>query len=430
MSKSSLDNFISKVRQEGLLLGSHFYIILPPPFTGEWENQNLKDIMMLCESINVPSHTIATSDVRVFGENREHAYMPLYGSIQATFLLDRNTRVKKFFEQWMNMVVDREKRTVGYYNNFTTYMYIFITDRDENVVNAVLCKDVFPKVISEIRLDYSSKDVLRLSVDFSVKSWETVSVNESGDISEAYAIRFNALRSRGDFALSQRLAEEGVVVVPNEPLGTSLGFKTSGSYGLTGNFVKDIGSIGKSFGTDALRGSNATYALIQSSPGSTTNSFNFANAVKSVGDAAGKLGAAVSGIGEGIRAVTAPASAVANATVGLSNALGSLNAVTSVLGMGSPFSSAQASLTNVAGKMAVVSNAGGIVNPLGSLGSSLGAVGGAFESITKSVGSIPGGTQKIADSVKSLGSVFNRSGANIQQSSSTLGDGVSEGKYT
>lgn len=426
MSKSTLDQFVAKVKSEGLLLGSHFYVIITPPFT--WE-ADARDVMMLCDSVNMPSHTVGTSDVRIFGENREHAYMPLYGSVSASFILDRNMRVKQFFENWMSLVVNRNSRTVGYYYDFIAPIEIYVTDKNSKVVHAIRCYDVFPKNISEISLNYSSNEVLRLNVEFSIRYWESLPVNEEGQVNENYALGSEDIFARIKGFSREQIERAGIISVV-EPLGSSLGFKSSGSFGLTGNFVKDITSLGNSFGSDSNRALNASYALIQSSPGSNSASKSFADSLQSLGSAAGKLGSAIAGIGQGIREVAAPAVALANASVGVANVLGTINATTSALGLGTPFAGAQASLTNVVGKIAVVSNAGGLSNPLSSLGSSLGAIGGGFQSITNSVKSIPGGTDRISQSISSIGSVFSRTGYDVQQSSSTLGDGVNSGKYT
>ena len=426
MSKSTLDQFIAKVKNEGLLLGSHFYVIMTPPFS--WE-ADPRDVMMMCDSINLPSQTVGTSDVRVFGENREHVYMPLYGTINASFIVDRNMRVKTFFEQWMAQSVDKVTRTVGYYYDFVSTVEIYVTDKDSKVVHAVRCYEVFPKSITELRLDYSSAEVLRLNVEFSMKYWDSIPVNESGDENSNQDPKARSLQRTLKRFTREEIESIGVVGI-GEAIGSSLGFKAEGSYGLSGNFVKDIIGIGGAFGSDGNRALSGVSALLQTSPSGNSLTKSLADGLSSLGNATGTFGTALAGIGEGIRNVVAPAGALANATLGVANVLNTINTTTSALGLGTPFAGAASSLSNVAGKLAVVSNAGGLPGNLSTVGAAMGAVGGGFQSITESIKGIPGGTAKIADSISNIGNIFNSNGNKIQQSSSTLSDGVKEGKYT
>jgi hypothetical protein len=426
MSKSTLEQFIGKVRSEGLLTASHFYVVITPPFA--WETQ-VSDIMMLCDSINLPSQTSASTDVRIFGENREHVYMPLYGQLFASFIVDRNMKVRRFFETWMDQVINRTTRTVGYYNNFVSNVDIFVTDKNAKVVYAIRCFEVFPKVLGDVRLDYASREILKISVDFSIKYWERLPVDENGNINENVDLRSLNIKSGIEKFSRDDFVRAGLFSIPTELSGSSLGFKSQGSTGLTGNFVKDISNIGLGFGSEANKSLTATYALIQSSPTGTNQTRTFGDSLRSLGNATGQFGTALASLGDGIRQISAPVAAISNATVGVANVLGTINTATSALGLGAPFAGAQSALAGAAGKLAVVSNVAGIPGQLGSIGAAMGAVGSTFESLTESMKQIPGGSQKISDSISSIGTIFQRRGNDIQESSSNLADGVTSGTY-
>jgi hypothetical protein len=357
--------------------------------------------------------------------------MPLYGTISATFILDRDMKIKRIFEDWMNEIVSRTDRTVGYYEKFTKVLDIFVTDKEYNIVHAVRCYDVFPKTVSDIRLDYSSKEILRLGVEFSMKRWEILNVDANGNVVQTIPStkikiedRIQELR-RTDTFLSQTLDDR------DEGFGTNNGGYTQpAASGLTGNFVKDAKNIGGKFSSEAQRATKGTFALVQSSPTASPAFKNFSSTLESLGQATGKFGTALAGIGDGIRNVVAPAAALKDATIGVANVLGTVNSAAASLGLGSPFGSTQADLLSAAGKLTGVANAAGIPGSLGSIGASMGAVGGGFQAITRSIGGVPGATDKIKDSISSIGSIFSKNGNDIQASSGDLQDGVSTGKYT
>jgi hypothetical protein len=421
MSKSTLSEFIAKIRSEGLLLGSHFYVIMTPPFYTE---NNGGEIMMMCDSINVPGKTIATQDIRMYGETREIPYMPIYPTLEASFIVDRRLRVKQFFEDWMNSVINNNTRELAYRNFYSTDIEIIVTDKNSVPVHKIKAYDVFPKNMTDMQLDYASKEVLRLRVTFSMRYWENMNIGEDGvdnpnNRMGTISPTIQSLRNP-----SEIFREQGIL----ESLGanTSIGF---GNISTSGNFITDIARYSKSFSADAFRSTNSSYALIQSSPNTSTQYKQFGETLRGLGKVSGDLGTALNGIGEGIRNITGPIAALSDATTSVANVLGSVNTAANALGLGTPFSGAIAAMTDVSGKIAVISNVGGIPGSLSTVGATMGAVGGAFESVTRSVENIPGTTTKIKESLSQIGSIFKRDGGNIQEASSTLQSGINDGRY-
>ena len=171
MSYAKLTDFISFVKQNGFLQASHFHVIIGGSPGGEL---NSRDVMMLCESTNLPGLNIFTNELRVFGESRSTPYSISYSELNMNFLLDRSMKVRQYFEDWTNEVFNRSTRELGYYSNYTKDMEIYVTDKEGNIVHAVKLFECFPKSISDIALDYSSRDILRLPVSIQYKYWENM----------------------------------------------------------------------------------------------------------------------------------------------------------------------------------------------------------------------------------------------------------------
>lgn len=95
--KTTLNEFIAKVKKDGLLTASHFYVILPAI-----DNYSGSKILIMCDSVNLPGWNNATSDVRIYGENREMPYMPTYPQLDLSFILDRNFEVRDYFEKMVS----------------------------------------------------------------------------------------------------------------------------------------------------------------------------------------------------------------------------------------------------------------------------------------------------------------------------------------
>ena len=71
----------------------------------------------------------------------------------------------------MNIVINQTNRLAGYYDQYATTMTIHIHDMQDNKAYACQLQDVYPKSIQAITLDNNSKDVIKLAVTFTYKSF-------------------------------------------------------------------------------------------------------------------------------------------------------------------------------------------------------------------------------------------------------------------
>jgi hypothetical protein len=387
MSKKTLQDFIAHSRKAGLVLGSHFYVEI---LNGD---SNGDIVGMYCESTNLPGINIATADTRIFGENRTSAYMPLYPDLNLTFIVDGEMRVLQFFEEWLNRVVDRSTRTVGYYNDYINDMNITVTDKMGNPLYKMICREVFPKSMSDIRFDSNNREFVKLDVNFAMKYWEV-----------DYDVIFDP---KPEF-----VPQNQGILTPSQPsvVGSS--------------FNSIINKASPLYSGEAQRSGRALSALTATGPLSS-----FGSTMDKLGQASGKLSTAMSGFSQGLSNITAPIAAVSNAMNGISSTLGTLNTVTSALGLGTPFSGAQAAIIKASGTMAAVSTLKGLPGAISGVGSSVSSVGAAIGGIVPSIGAASNGSKQIMDSVKQMGTAFSGYGNKVQESAGSLQTQINRGDY-
>ena len=419
MATSSLNDFISKVKTEGLLTGTHYYVI--------FGDQVGREVSLMCDSVNLPGLNNATTEVRLFGENREVPYIPMYANLELSFISDREMRVKQYFEQWSNAVVNKTTRAVGYYSDYTKQLDIIVTDKMGEAVYCARVFEAYPKNIQDIRFGFDNKDIVRVNVSLAFKYWTQIPIDGAGNENNSYKLDLFSINPNNRISTNdlQEVPKEG----QSQYLGGSSGFSIRGASPFSSNFPQGATALGKDFGAETSRMCSGSYALLSSAPGGNTNTTAFGNSILSLGKSSADFGSALSGLGAGISAVTAPAAALGNATSGIANVLGSVNAAASGLGLGSPFSSVQSRLTDLGGKLAVVSNVAGIPGYLGSIGANLAGMGSVFSSLTTSMAGIPGASQQITDSISKLGSVYQARGNDVSASASQLQSDVAQGKY-
>ena len=136
---------------------------------------------LLCSDASLPTSSYATSEVKdnFMGVTQEFAHTRLYTDIDLTFYIDRDYKVLRFFEGWMDYVSGggpaqtpsgnsyRRFNYPDYYKNSEIYIKKFEKDfaADKKSINYRLI-NAFPKVITSIPVSYGPADLLKVSVTF------------------------------------------------------------------------------------------------------------------------------------------------------------------------------------------------------------------------------------------------------------------------
>ena len=177
----SYNDFKSKVRKEGLALQNRFYINIGLPtalssqITGAAKTgTNDRDIMMMCKSVSLPGVNINTSPIRYTGESFEAPYGKQYSPCSLVFFVDHDMLVRRFFDDWMNLIQDRKTRNLGWFDEFKSpELSIHILDKQENEVYNVVLIDAVPKSIGTLSLDQESNGFMHFDVTFEYRNYKT-----------------------------------------------------------------------------------------------------------------------------------------------------------------------------------------------------------------------------------------------------------------
>ena len=174
-----LNDFISEVKSKGLMRTANYTVVmsLPAALSTKYTT-NLQNILMFCDKVDMPGVTVATAPVKTFGEARETPYDRQFGTTVLTFFVDNNMKVKSMFDDWVNVIQDQETRLFEYYANYITNIEIHVEDIQGKKRYAIVLKECYPKDIGSISLDYSSKEVMKLSVTLNYKSWQHLAISD------------------------------------------------------------------------------------------------------------------------------------------------------------------------------------------------------------------------------------------------------------
>lgn len=173
MANSPLNDFISKVKQDGLARNNRFIVgIFASPDSRIMDlgtNGWMRDALLLCDQVQLPGTNFNTADMRTYGETRKAPYERLYEDVNMSFYVDTSMKVKLLFDNWMTYIQNPGTRNFNYYDNYTCDIVIEVQDLKNQSRYAVKLFEAFPKSIGAIQMDHTNKDIMKLSVNFAYK---------------------------------------------------------------------------------------------------------------------------------------------------------------------------------------------------------------------------------------------------------------------
>jgi len=167
---SDIKNFVASIKNNGLARTNRYAVMLGGI---TWADPSLiQNTVMFCDQIQLPGTNMNTSDIRTYGEIRKTPYERLYEDVNMSFYVDTDMSVKTLFDYWMNQIQDPVTRNWNYYENYTSDITIEVQDLKNKTRYNMRLREAYPKSIGAIQLDYNSKDIMKLSVNFAYKFYE------------------------------------------------------------------------------------------------------------------------------------------------------------------------------------------------------------------------------------------------------------------
>ena len=206
----NLEKFIATSKKYGLARTNRFEVLItPPPFLGTADpTQNSELASLFCEVSNLPPLNINVKPYRIFGPLHQMPVSSDYGGdgISMTFHLDGSMFLKRFFDDWMEGIVDGRgangpQFTVRYKSDYSSTIILrqlspsnkpleagAIDDLDEEqpVVNPGEGDDVsyevelieaFPRSMNLVEFNNAAQNqTQRLTIVFAYRYWRRTDV--------------------------------------------------------------------------------------------------------------------------------------------------------------------------------------------------------------------------------------------------------------
>lgn len=173
MSTFSLLEFQAEVLgNTGLARQNRFeVIIIPPPSIALLGRK----VSLFTEQTNLPLQTIIAKPFRIHNNPIEQRPLAVeYGGegINFTFHLDSDMNVKRFFDQWCNLIVGKDDYLVNYSSEYLTDILIRQLNEQDMVTYEIKLIEAYPRNINMLPLDNNAvAQTHRLNVLFAYKKW-------------------------------------------------------------------------------------------------------------------------------------------------------------------------------------------------------------------------------------------------------------------
>jgi hypothetical protein len=164
---NTVDDYKSNI--EGLASSSRYHIkFTRTEFLSIFPNNEYK---YLVSSVNVPGQEVRTNSMALWGMKKDIASSIDFDPITISFICDKDLKIRRAFEEWIDQIVNKSTFTVSYYKDYVCDMAITILNKALVPVREYKIREVYPTNLADISLGYEKVDEpMQFTVTF--KYWD------------------------------------------------------------------------------------------------------------------------------------------------------------------------------------------------------------------------------------------------------------------
>lgn len=203
----SLNTFLAEISNQALLDTSRHLMLftLPKGLLEHYDSNSVKQVALRCDTSTLPGISFAESEeIRRFGvgPTEKHPYLPIFGAISASYIVDGAGAIHSFFYDWMSYMIGfdssqgmssvngfgRAPYEVAYKDDYKSTVTILVYNELNDKIVELTLNSAYPIAINPIPLSWGNTDqFMKLDVtwdyvDWSVKYYSPVA--STGDIRE------------------------------------------------------------------------------------------------------------------------------------------------------------------------------------------------------------------------------------------------------
>ena len=212
----SLSTFMAEVNIQSVLESSRHLMqfTLPRGLVGSYDAQDVRSVMLRCDTSALPGVAFAESEeIRRFGigPGVKQPYMPIFGPISTSYIVDGGGIIHGFFYDWMSYIVGFDSTNgmgspnsfganpyeVAYKDDYVCDAKIFVHNQQNDRIIEIVLHNAYPISMDPVPLSWGATDeYMKLGVTWDYTDWSARYYDKNGSM-----IRdINALRTVTDGA--------------------------------------------------------------------------------------------------------------------------------------------------------------------------------------------------------------------------------------
>lgn len=183
----NISDFVSEIGKSGLARSNRYSVEMQlPKIANNFNSNDYRKMLLLCEAIQLPGLNVNTAQIRTFGEVREMPYEFNYDPIQLSFYVDGDMIIKGIFDEWIKGIQNGNTRTFNYYKDYIApYISVYVEDLTDEQKYVTNIYEAYPKSVSAVQMGYDQKDVMKMTVSFAYKYWDSTVIKNADQLSQS-----------------------------------------------------------------------------------------------------------------------------------------------------------------------------------------------------------------------------------------------------
>ena len=156
------------------------YAVTFPKIPAGLPSATVGKLPYLCESVSIPTKSLAGVPHELYGPPREMAYRETFTEAVLSFIVDDAFTVRKFFDEWQTKIINPTTNNSNYYDDYVgTIKIIILKNEATNLFSDpayhVELVEAYPSLVGEILVGHAQgNEILRLSVSFKYRRWNSL----------------------------------------------------------------------------------------------------------------------------------------------------------------------------------------------------------------------------------------------------------------
>jgi len=159
-------------RRRGFARTNRFEILVVPPAQAFDDLQEVRDLNILCDACSLPGRQMQTFETNYTRQQVKVVQSFINEDVSFTFNLTNDMFIKRLFDRWTNMIIDRTTFKKNYDSKYKRDIAIYQNDINNEKVYGIKLINAFPVSVQALELNSSEGEIQKLTVEFTYEDFE------------------------------------------------------------------------------------------------------------------------------------------------------------------------------------------------------------------------------------------------------------------